>query len=513
MSGFPLTDDLPRPRALGLPARRLSRRQQRIIVVSTLRLGAGIMLAIPLTHATVAGPFGPWVLVWLLGSAICAIVGSSLRVGSRLSPRTGWVGRSVEPVLAAVDALAFVTVALTSLGQNGYGPVAVLGLVLLAQAPLTWGWRGVVLVVAPLTAVALWNPSPAVPSSSVQLALVAVIAGAAALGLWLRQLLLSQRAIAEHTRATLAVVFDHSPTPAGILCVTGRFLRANAAMSALCGCGADRLSGQRLIDLVHPDDAMVLERVMVSVLRDEAPAGTPGQTMETRLMGPADERWVRLVVGFVPASLGFPAQLVVQAEDVQERRAATARLEHEATHDSLTGLPNRRAVHRELERLTAGPPPDQGLGTTDGTARTGALVLIDLDGFKAVNDQMGHAAGDEVLVLAARRIEGCLEVGEMAARLAGDELVVIADAVDGDEGARALGRRVLSALVGTVRVDAGPVDLQASAGVARLHDDDGPSSVLRRADVALYRAKRAGGGRLELTVTPPRPARTRVTSR
>ncbi len=501
--GIPRQDREIGPLPPALPGRRLSSRQQRIIVISTLRLGTGILIAMEAALSDVAGPLGPWVLGWLLGSSTCAVVGSYLRVGSRLSPRTGLVGRAVEPVLAAVDLLAFVAVSSTSLGNSGYGPVAVLGLVLLGQAPLAWGVRGAVLVVAPLTAAALAHPAGVFTSDEGRVALVVVIAGATGLGLWLRRLLLSQEAMAEHARATLSVVFDHSPTPAGITGVTGRFLRVNAAMARLCGCDGERLVGRRLLDLVHREDAEALQRVVASVLRGDARAGSPGQAMETRLTCTGSPRWVRLVVGFVPASLGVPAQLVVQADDVDEVRTTTARLEHEATHDPLTGLPNRRSVHRDLELLTAHDEAFPGHG-----APSGALVLLDLDGFKAVNDRLGHAAGDEVLVLAARRIEGCLRPGEGAARLSGDELVVLARYVEEVDEALALGERVLSSLVGPAHVGAGEVDLRASAGVALVeHDDDAPS-VLRRADDALYRAKRAGGGLLVMADARQRPARS-----
>ncbi len=505
-----------------LPGRRLSSRQQRIIIVSTLRLGAGVLAAIPLVHPSVAGLFGPCVLGWLLGSAVCAIISSYLRVGSRLSPRTGWVGRAVEPVLAAVDVLAFTAVALTAPEGTGYGPVAVLGLVLLGQGPLTWGLRGVALVVLPLTAVALSYPAGLFIDSGGRVALVAVIAGATALGLWLRRLLLDQCAAAEQVQATLSVVFDHSPTPSAITCSSGRILRANPAMAQLCGCDVERLVGRRLLDLVHPDDTRVLERVMASVQRDQAGAGSTGQAMDTRLVGAAGQRWVRLAVAFVPATQGLPAQLVVQAEDVEEIRATTARLEHEATHDTLTGLPNRRAVHRALGRLTddGGPEDLEGSGGP-AEPRAGALVLVDLDDFKAVNDELGHEAGDELLVLAAARLRSALHDGESAGRLAGDELVVIAEDVGGvggatgpggAEGARELGERVVAALVGPARLRAGDVRLRASAGVSRVTEGDDASAVLRRADDALYRAKRAGGCRVEVAPTP-RPALSRVTAR
>ena len=486
----------------GMPRHRLTRGQQRTVTVSALRLGAGIMTSVLLVRAEVGGPLGAAVLAWLVLSSLGVTAATLAHLVPRAAPllrrahRWAPTGRQVEPVVAALDVVAFAAVATTS--SFGYEPVVVLGLVLLGQAPLTWGCRGVVLVVAPLTVVALVNPAGLVTSTGGRAALVATVAAAAALGLVLRRVLARQAAVTDHVLATLSMVFDHSPAPAAITCVTGTLLEVNTALVQLSGREPDRLLGHRLVDLVHVDDAGALETVLVSVARDGgAGVFAPAQQVEVRLDSAGGLRWVRLLVGMVPAGTGVVAQMVVQVEDVAERRAAAERLEHEATHDALTGLPNRRAVQRDLERLTG--TDGGGLAPPVG----GALVLLDLDGFKEVNDALGHEAGDDLLVVAADRLRSVLREGEEAGRLAGDELVVIAGEVGGDQAAQDLGRRVLTGLLGPAHLSAGEVELRASAGVRRIvAGRDDAASVMRDADAALYRAKRSGGCRLEVAQAP-----------
>jgi diguanylate cyclase (GGDEF)-like protein/PAS domain S-box-containing protein len=172
------------------------------------------------------------------------------------------------------------------------------------------------------------------------------------------------------------------------------------------------------------------------------------------------------------------------------RRVAGARqeLEHLAGHDSLTGLANRATFFRTLEATWAGQR------SADGGSL--AVIYVDLDDFKSVNDQLGHEAGDRLLVTVARRLEAAVRPGDLVARLGGDEFAVLCPTVaDAPEGLRIAAR-----LVATSDDDLGaedvPVMVGLSAGVAFVADlaDTDPGAVLRHADEALYRAKRSGKG-------------------
>ena len=174
-------------------------------------------------------------------------------------------------------------------------------------------------------------------------------------------------------------------------------------------------------------------------------------------------------------------------DDITERRRAESRIAHMATHDSLTGLPNRALLH---ERLSQTP-----LGKSDrDPERVTALLLIDLDRFKDVNDTLGHAAGDMLLRLVAERLRSHLSDLCFAARLGGDEFAVLVRDTSHDETA-ALAKEIFRALVAPYELDGHPANVGASVGIALApFDGADPDSLLRSADLALYRAKSQGRG-------------------
>lgn len=181
--------------------------------------------------------------------------------------------------------------------------------------------------------------------------------------------------------------------------------------------------------------------------------------------------------------------VVIAFADVTERRAAEQseqaireRLAWQASHDSLTGLANRLAFMESLEhRLT--DRRDRG--------RT-AVLFVDLDHFKTVNDSLGHQSGDELLTEVARRIRSSVRPHDTVARFGGDEFVVLAERVNSLEAAEALAARIEAALREPALLSGGPVQVSASIGVAFGRRID-PEALLRRADVALYRAKAQRG--------------------
>jgi diguanylate cyclase (GGDEF)-like protein len=166
--------------------------------------------------------------------------------------------------------------------------------------------------------------------------------------------------------------------------------------------------------------------------------------------------------------------LLLQVDDVTERRQVEADLAHRATHDVLTRLPNRALL---LEHLTAGLASGQSL----------ALAFLDLDGFKEINDRHGHAAGDEVLTVVADRLRHLVRPGDLVARLSGDEFVVLCPNVDA-EGAAELASRI-AASIGR-RMDIADVDMtvEVSVGIA-FSDSSGAEALLARADHAMYQMK------------------------
>ena len=170
--------------------------------------------------------------------------------------------------------------------------------------------------------------------------------------------------------------------------------------------------------------------------------------------------------------------------DVTQEKELEERLAHQAFHDSLTGLPNRRLFRERVDRAFV------------GEAEAGvAVIFIDLDNFKAVNDSFGHACGDKVLVAAARRIRACARGVDTAARLGGDEFALL---LEGGtiEQATALADRILAAVHDApIEFSGGTVIVGASIGIAAAGPGETTDTLLRNADLAMYQAKRRGRGR------------------
>jgi diguanylate cyclase (GGDEF)-like protein/PAS domain S-box-containing protein len=180
--------------------------------------------------------------------------------------------------------------------------------------------------------------------------------------------------------------------------------------------------------------------------------------------------------------------LVWNGRDVTERRALESELTHRAHHDPLTGLPNRPVL---LERL------DEVLTTSDTLRARVAVAVLDMDGFKNVNDTLGHPAGDELLRAAAQRLLGCIRDGDLAARLGGDEFAAVIVDV-GREQALTIARRMVAALLEPFTVSGHQVTVGASIGVVHGADVGRGDDLLRDADIAMYVAKKTGKGRVSM---------------
>jgi diguanylate cyclase (GGDEF)-like protein/PAS domain S-box-containing protein len=178
------------------------------------------------------------------------------------------------------------------------------------------------------------------------------------------------------------------------------------------------------------------------------------------------------------------------ARDVTELKNVQHALAREATHDALTGLPNRTLL---FDRL------DQAVLRTQRSGNDLAVLYVDLDRMKIVNDSLGHEAGDRLLVEAARRLERVARSPDTVGRLGGDEFVIVAQDLEGPRGGVQLAMRVVHAFNEPFDLDGTEAFVTASVGVAfRVQQEDSAATLLRDADVAMYRAKEAGGGRYEL---------------
>ncbi|GGU99147.1 putative bifunctional diguanylate cyclase/phosphodiesterase [Streptomyces spectabilis] len=271
--------------------------------------------------------------------------------------------------------------------------------------------------------------------------------------------------------------------PSGIL----RYVSPAAA--GVYGREADDLVGSELATLMHPED---LGRVVHEVRRFLAanPVEEPTTRIECRFKSGSGE-WLN-VESTVNRHHGG---LIFNSRDVTERVRLQAQLQHNAEHDPLTDLPNRALFTRRVA---------QALGGRRVTDRGTAVLFIDLDGFKAVNDTIGHQAGDELLVMAAQRLQEAVRSSDTASRLGGDEFaaLIVGDGTR-DQAAREkhimeLADRLRLRLSQPYDIDGNDVRVAASIGVAFAEPGVGAGELLRNADLAMYRAKAAGKGRVEL---------------
>jgi diguanylate cyclase (GGDEF)-like protein/PAS domain S-box-containing protein len=283
----------------------------------------------------------------------------------------------------------------------------------------------------------------------------------------------------------LAMAFDSAPVGMAVTTETGRLVQVNSALGDLLGYHREWLLGRRLEDVAAPDVAESLSAGRARMVATGLARHVTGTFLRR-----ADGRSVpvSLSCARIPATARGHAYLVVHVQDVSERRAAEAELTRQLLHDPLTGLPNRTLLvdrlTRALTRLQRHPTPV-------------AVLFLDLDGFKAVNDDHGHAAGDQVLVAVARRLRTMQRPGDTACRFGGDEFVVLCED-SGRAQALSVARRVHAALGTPIRweiadadADAtGEVTLTASIGIAATSDPSTTAEqLLHDADTAMYRAK------------------------
>jgi diguanylate cyclase (GGDEF)-like protein/PAS domain S-box-containing protein len=254
------------------------------------------------------------------------------------------------------------------------------------------------------------------------------------------------------------------------------------SVERVLGYGEDELVGERLTALVESSDAERLRGFFADVCL------TPSAPMPRDLaLRDRDGSVVRVESIFNNLlDDANVAGVVVTARDVTERRKLEAELEHQAFHDSLTGLANRALFSNRVTHAIERGVRRENLF---------AVLLIDLDDFKTVNDSLGHAAGDELLVLVASRLESCLRPEDTCARLGGDEFAILVESIASPEAADVVARRVLRALGEPLCVLGSDVVVHGSVGIALGTGVQSASEILRSADLAMYSAKNGGKSR------------------
>jgi diguanylate cyclase (GGDEF)-like protein/PAS domain S-box-containing protein len=275
-----------------------------------------------------------------------------------------------------------------------------------------------------------------------------------------------------------------------IMDLDGKIIDSNPAIQDLLGHGRAELVGRRTSEFVHPDDRAEARAAYIQMVA----AGENSFRMQHRFVGRDGEvLWVDASASLVRDSDGHNSFAVGMMQDITQRKEAEAALasqaalnEHQALHDGLTGLANRTLFRDRIElAVNAGR-------STDGQA---AVMVMDLDGFKEINDSMGHAAGDELLVELGRRLDAASRSSDTVARLGGDEFGVLLPQASLPGHVRAAVTRMQEAIESPITLHGLEKSLEVSIGVA-LYPDDGKDveTLLRCADSAMYHAKAEKSG-------------------
>jgi diguanylate cyclase (GGDEF)-like protein/PAS domain S-box-containing protein len=276
--------------------------------------------------------------------------------------------------------------------------------------------------------------------------------------------------------------FDDAAIGMALVGTDGRFLRTNRSLCDMLGYREVELLGKTFQDITHPDDLDAdldqRRRTLLGEVRT--------YQMEKRYFHKEGQVvWVLLSVSLVHDEEGEPLYFVSQVQDISERKVLEERLQHMAFHDSLTDLPNRQLF---MDRL------GQALRRTRRRHKRIAVLFMDLDGFKVVNDSLGHEVGDLLLTVVAQRLRRCLRPEDTLARFGGDEFVVLIEALDDPAQAVQVAERITEELRRPFIMEGRDLYVLASIGIslgdARTHD---PDDLLREADTAMYRAKDEGG--------------------
>ena len=285
------------------------------------------------------------------------------------------------------------------------------------------------------------------------------------------------------------LAFENAPVGMSIVDLSpgseGRFLRVNEAMCRTLGYSRRDLLERTAGDLTHPDDLIRDQEATRQALAGELDRY---QTEKRYLRHDGEPMWVSMHTSIVRGGSGAALYGITQFEDISDRRAEHQELTRRARIDPLTGLLNRSALAERVH---------DAVGAARRSERAGAVLFCDLDSFKPVNDTLGHAFGDQVLAIVARRLESQVRTGDTIARFGGDEFVLVTDDLS-DEEMDDLVARLQSSVAAPINVGGTEVTLAVTVGRVRVTGgpDETPDGLVAGADMDMYlRKPRTHGAR------------------
>ncbi len=284
------------------------------------------------------------------------------------------------------------------------------------------------------------------------------------------------------SEARFRSTLEHAPIGMGVASIDGRFIEANQSFCKLLGYTREELLQLTITKITHPDDrAISLERIK------EMLEGKINSSQLEKLYIRKDGRavWVQVTVSLLRDDSGTPLNFIGQIEDITERKRYQEEIRQLAYSDALTGLPNRRLL---FDRL------NQALAHAQRHRCSLAVMFLDLDRFKDVNDTLGHDVGDELLKIVAERLELCVRGGDTVSRQGGDEFVIVLSEIAQQQDAALVAEKILDVLSQPVTIHRHTLRITTSIGIAIYMVDsaDDAMNLMKKADIAMYQAKEAG---------------------
>ncbi|MDW3217323.1 MAG: EAL domain-containing protein [Acidimicrobiales bacterium] len=283
------------------------------------------------------------------------------------------------------------------------------------------------------------------------------------------------RAVAEHTSDLVCL---HDPT--------GTFTYVSPSVRRLLDLDPAALAGTHPVDIAHADTRDAL----VHAVQDAGRRGSEPTRFRHRLRHRNGSfRWFETAITPILAPDGTVRQLQSSSRDITEQRETEQSLIKQAFHDELTGLPNKALL---IDRMT------HALAASARTGQPIGVLFIDLDGFKTINDTLGHPVGDTALTKVAERLTAIVRPGDTLARIGGDEFLMLCAGTDGARGATAVARRILDAFAQPFVLEGREIAIGASIGIATSLGAEDPAQIIENADTAMYEAKHEGRGRFAI---------------
>jgi len=282
--------------------------------------------------------------------------------------------------------------------------------------------------------------------------------------------------------------FDYATIGMAVVSLKGRWLQVNRSLCEIVGYTEEELLDASFEDITYTEDLVVaLEHF------EQLKTGNINSYQAEQRYQHKDgyDVWILLGASVVREAQGSPLHLIFQIQDITNRRRAEEQLIHDAFHDALTGLPNRALFADHVKMAIQ--------RSKRNNEKLFAILFLDLDRFKVINDSLGHLVGDQLLVGIARRLETCLRPGDSVARLGGDEFTILLEELVDTDDAMEVAQRVQEAICQPFLIQGHEVFTTASIGIAPSTTNyNSAEDILRDADTAMYRAKSLGKKRHEV---------------